>query len=221
MCVNYRPSSRQELIESFGVHIDDNLTWPDEVYQDYPAPIIRTGDDGRREAIVATFGMVPKQHIPPGVKHFSTMNSRSESVGKLRSYALAWRAGQLCLCPTITIYEPNWETGSHVRWGIGMADGSPFAVAGLWRAWHDDDGAVSHSFTQLTINADDHPLMRRFHRPGTEKRSLVIVPPEDYDAWLACRDPELARSFLRPFPAELMTARPEPKALRTEGVRAD
>jgi len=26
--------------------------------------------------------------------------------------------------------------------------------------------------------------LRRMHKLGDEKRSLVIVPPEDYDAWL-------------------------------------
>jgi putative SOS response-associated peptidase YedK len=53
--------------------------------------------------------------------------------------------------------------------------------------------------------------MKRMHRPDDEKRSMVIVPAADYDDWLACRDPEAARSFLRLFPAALMEARPEPK----------
>lgn len=76
-----------------------------------------------------------------------------------------------------------------------MADGMPFAVAGIWRAWQEEQG-YTFSFSQLTINADTHPLLRRMHKTGDEKRSLVIVPPEDYDAWLGCRDPELARAYL-------------------------
>jgi putative SOS response-associated peptidase YedK len=57
------------------------------------------------------------------------------------------------------------------------------------------------------------------HRIDDEKRSLVIVPADDYDDWLACRDPEAARSFLRLFPAALMEARPEPKeAARKKAV---
>ena len=58
--------------------------------------------------------------------------------------------------------------------GIGMADKSMFAVGGLWREWDGVDGPGC-SFTQLTINADDHPLMQRFHKPGDEKRALVSV----------------------------------------------
>ena len=47
---------------------------------------------------------------------------------------------------------------------------------------------------------------------GALLRSLVVLPPEDVDAWLACRDPELARSFLRHYPAERMKAWAAPAA---------
>lgn len=92
-----------------------------------------------------------------------------------------------------------------------MADGSPFAVAGLWREWVLADGGSEFSFTQITINADDDPLMRRFHKPGDEKRSLVIIDKKDYANWLGCTDPELARQFLVGYPAELMKADAAPK----------
>ncbi|MNR57749.1 hypothetical protein D3C85_1785870 [compost metagenome] len=48
------------------------------------------------------------------------------------------------------------------------------------------------------------------HRPGTEKRSVVIVPEADWDDWLRCRDPEVARTFLRLYPAERMAGAPAP-----------
>jgi putative SOS response-associated peptidase YedK len=37
----------------------------------------------------------------------------------------------------------------------------------------------------LTVNADDHPVMRQFHKPGDEKRTPVIIAPELQDAWLS------------------------------------
>lgn len=211
MCVNYVTVSRKVLYDVFEAPIQSDLDWPDEAYQDYLAPIIRSGHQGQREGFVASYSMVPKRHIPPGVKRYSTMNARAESVGQLRSYATSWKAGQLCLVPMHAFYEPNWETGSAVRWKIGMADESPFAVAGLYRSWHEDDGSESFSFTQLTVNADEHPLLKRFHRPGDEKRSLVIIPRSGYDDWLGCRDTERARTYLSLCPAELMTAVPAPK----------
>lgn len=218
MCVNYTPATRQHLVDVFKAPAPVRLDWPTETYQDYLAPIIRLDDTGARETVVASFGMIPKAHLPDTAKHFSTMNARSETVGQLRSFAAAWKSGQLALVPCEDFFEPNWETGQHVRWRIGMAERAPFAIAGLWRQWQGVEGDVSHSFTQLTVNADAHPLMMRFHRPGSEKRSLVIVPREEYDAWLECRDPEVSRSFLREYPATLMRAEPMPKPARSGRV---
>ncbi|WP_321170246.1 SOS response-associated peptidase family protein [Pseudoduganella aquatica] len=107
--------------------------------------------------------------------------------------------------PMTAFYEPCYESGKASRWGIGMADQSMFAVGGLWREWDGTDGP-EWSFTQLTINADDHPLMQRFHKPGDEKRALVIVPQNEWDDWLQASEPEYARSFLRHYPAEAMTS---------------
>lgn len=212
MCTNYTPSSRETLKQQFDVTGSELSEWPQETYQDYLAPIIRLREDGHREAVLASYGMVPKARIAQGVRHFSTMNARSETVGGLRSYAKHWRAMQLCLVPMQCFFEPCWEGGVHVRWRIGMADGRDFAVAGLWREWADEAGGLGYSFTQLTMNADHHPLMSRFHRPDDEKRSLVVIPEHEYDAWLHCANDDMARSFLQLYPADKMHAQPAPRA---------
>ena len=36
----------------------------------------------------------------------------------------------------------------------------------------------------LTINADTHPVMSQYHRPGDERPMIVTLREEDYDAWL-------------------------------------
>jgi putative SOS response-associated peptidase YedK len=214
MCVNYSPT-RKELLEDFlGVSLDDTPDWPAETWKDYLAPIVRHDGDGARRVAVASYGMVPRRHIPPQIKPWDTMNARAETIGAKRSFSSAWKAGQFCLVPMTGFFEPNYESGKAVRWRIAMADGAPFAVAGLWKEWKEADGSSTLAFTQITINADEHPLMRRFHKPGDEKRALVIVPPDEYDAWLACRDPELARSFLRHFPAAAMAAEEAPREPR-------
>lgn len=56
----------------------------------------------------------------------------------------------------------------------------------MGRAWEKPEGPPSLSFTMLTVNANDHPLMKRFRKPGDEKRSVVIVPPDAYGDWLNC-----------------------------------
>ena len=193
------------------------LDYPPETWPDYAAPIIvGAGGDGARQALVGTFGMVPKTRIPPGVAKFDTTNARSETVGEKRSFSGPWKKGQLCLVPAASFYEPFYEAGQpkSVRWRIWLKDEPEFAIAGLWRAWPGEAGAEVFSFTMLTINSDTHPLMNRFHAPGKEKRMIVIVPRAEWDDWLTCRDPEVARSFLREFPADQMQAEPAPRSLR-------
>ena len=55
------------------------------------------------------------------------------------------------LGPDARVYEPCYESGQAVRLGVGMADHSNFAVAGLWREWETREGPMA-SFTQLTMN---------------------------------------------------------------------
>jgi putative SOS response-associated peptidase YedK len=214
MCVNYRPPLPEQMDMVLGTLVDmpDDLGWLDETWKDYDAPIVLAGDDGRRQMCLASYGMVPRRHIPPGVKPFDTMNARAESLGEKRSFAPAWHHAQLCAVPMTCFYEPSYETGHAERWGIAVRDAAVFFVAGLWRTWREADGATLASFTQITINADDHPLMSRFHLPICEKRSLVILPDGDVDAWLRCRDPAKARDFLRPYPADAMTSWAAPRA---------
>lgn len=210
MCTNYKTSSRDLVRAMMDVDVPEDWTWPIDIYRDYRAPIIRQTADGRREALLASFGMVPKARIPPGSKDFATMNARFETVGERHSYKFAWRRSQLCLVPMLSFDEPCYESGAAEWWSIAMADRSPFAVAGLWQEWNTADG-VQHSFTQLTVNADTHPLMKRFHKPGEEKRSVVVLPEAHWDSWLGSRNPEFARAFLTLFPADQMTCWPSPR----------
>ncbi|WP_322005365.1 SOS response-associated peptidase [Paraburkholderia tropica] len=213
MCTNYAAARRDRLFRHFGVEPPDS-PWRDDIYKDYAAPIIRR-IDGATQASLATFGMVPRRHIPPGVRVFDTMNARAESVGEKRSFSGAWKRQQRCLVPCEAFFEPNYESGKAVRWRVALASGEPFAIAGLWREWEEavEEGETARravSFTMLTVNADSHPLMSRFHKPGDEKRSVVIVPPQEYENWLASRSTDEARSFFTLYPAESMMAEPFP-----------
>ena len=51
---------------------------------------------------------------------------------------------EISVVPATTprFYEPNQESGTHVRWAIGIRDASEFTVAGLWRVWADEDGGT-------------------------------------------------------------------------------
>lgn len=75
--------------------------------------------------------------------------------------------------------------------------------------------------TMLAIKASEHPLMKWFYRPGDEKRSLVILRPEEYDDWLGARSIDEARSFLNLFPAEEMYAEAVPRPLNNPAPKPD
>ena len=56
---------------------------------------------------------------------------------------------------------------------------------------------------------EQHPLMRRMHRPGDEKRMVVILDREDWSRWLSATTEE-AMALCKTYPAELMGGEPAP-----------
>jgi putative SOS response-associated peptidase YedK len=211
MCANYHPVTAQDrLLTFFGVERPADEV-PPETWPGYFAPFIVRSEhraELARTAQTGLFGLVPHwaRDLAFGRR---TYNARSETVHEKPSFRDAWRRGQRCIVPAEAIYEPNWETGRAVRWRIGRADGVPMAIAGLWSLWPAPDGRRIPTFTMLTINADDHALMRRFHKPGDEKRMVVILDEADIDAWLAA-PVDRQRDFLTAFPAERLIATPSP-----------
>jgi hypothetical protein len=66
----------------------------------------------------------------------------------------------------------------------------------------------------LTVNADDHPLMRRMHKPDPkfgpdeqDKRSVVAIEPADVDCWLYGTNDEV-RPLVRAPEADAIVAGP-------------
>jgi putative SOS response-associated peptidase YedK len=162
-----------------------------------------------RDARMGLFGLLPHwaKDMAFGRR---TYNARSETAHEKPSFRDAWRLGRRCIVPAEAVYEPNWETGRAVRWRVARADGQPMGIAGLWGWWRGPDGREWLSFTMLTVNADGHGVFGRLHRPGEEKRMVVILDEAEYDAWLEA-PPERTREFLRAFPAERLRAEPSPR----------
>lgn len=53
----------------------------------------------------------------------------------------------------------------------------------------------------LSLNANGHPVMRRFHKPGDEKRCVAVLAPDQSREWLYA-DQCQACSIVNPFLAE-------------------
>ena len=168
-------------------------------------------DRGAIEWREAMFGLVP--FWADGIKIArQTYNARSETVASKPSFRGPWRRGQFCLLPMQAFYEPDYESGKAVRWRIERCDRQAFTVAGIWDTWVDRSGSVErrlHSFSMLTINADAHPLMARFHKPGDEKRSLVVIDAAQRDTWLHA-DGDTGAALFADFPPGEFQAAPAP-----------
>jgi putative SOS response-associated peptidase YedK len=204
MCVNYRPATPAQLQNFFKVasyaQADDpesddlGFQYPEESFPGYAAPLILG-----KEAIKACFGLIPHWAKDSKLSR-STYNARSETVAEKPSFRQAWRRSQFCLVPMQAFYEPNYESGAAIRWRIAREDQQPFAVAGIWDRWLAPNKEVVHSFSMLTLNADQHPLMRRFHKPGEEKRTIAILEVEDWLPWQDAKPEEALKMLQGPDP---------------------
>ncbi|WP_175908720.1 SOS response-associated peptidase family protein [Burkholderia sp. BCC1640] len=212
---NYKAPGEDPGINELRIGIGDLYRrdpWEPDVYPDYAAPIAWAAGDGLG-VVKAVFGFWPKFMQPERVdargrkrRKLDTMNARSETVAESRLYSKAWRAGQRCLIPARWIYEPCYETGRNVWQRIGLTEWQSYCVAGIWRRYEGDDGRTLVGMSMLTVNAGDHPVMSRMHKPGDEKRSVVILRPSDYDEWLHTSNVEAARAMLQLYPADQMIA---------------
>jgi len=157
---------------------------------------------------------------------YATNNARWEDKVRVsRTFKPAWVAGQRCVIPVRGFYEPCYETGSHVSWRFESNDGRPLGLAGLWNAWIDKTtGQVIDTYTMITINADDHPIMKRMHKPDPndpEKRMVAVLEPRDQQAWLF-GSPAEAEQVIRQWPTEQIKATPIPaKQKVSSAAKAD
>nr|AFK89101.1 hypothetical protein [Pseudomonas syringae] len=134
---------------------------------DSPAPM---------EVLTGSFGLIPSwSKDSKFAKH--TYNARSETVAEKPSFRHAWRHAQRCIIPAVAIYESDWRSGKVVATRLVREDGELLGIAGLWEQWRDPaTDQVLHSYTMLTVNADDHDFMKAYHKPQDEKRMVVILP---------------------------------------------
>jgi putative SOS response-associated peptidase YedK len=223
MCTRYvSPAARD--IEAMW-HVGRHNPWhgeQKEVFPSYLAPFIRAAretTEPERELVVGQWNLIPWFAKTPKQK-YATANARSEELAAKATFKLPWARGQRCVVPAAAFFEPNWETGQHVPWRFRRTDGEHWGLAGLWNRWTDKStGEIHESYTLLTLNADDHPIMRRMHRPDLsrpehmqDKRSVVAIELEDVDTWLYGTQEE-AQTLLKSPAQEALDALPMPKGV--------
>ena len=166
MCTNFMTVTQPQQLWRWISRIrgadepDEELELPAQphIFNHYPAPFVRWHQHagvGSVQALIGLFGLIPNwAKARKGL--YSTMNARAETVAVLPSYHTAWARGQRCIIPAQWIGEPDWSSGHHVPTMVARADNDLMGIAGIWDRWVDKaSGEVVHSFSMLTINADE------------------------------------------------------------------
>ena len=203
----YRRSDKQRIAEAYKIgEIPASIIIPGWDYNVAPTtfqPVIRADKEtGDRELVLMRWGLVPfftKQLSD--VKGLSTINARAESVEKSAPWRTPFKKRR-CLIPADGFYE--WrrvDPKNKEPFSFRMADGAPFAFAGLWDAWKDPVGQWLQSFSIITTDANE--LMAKVHN-----RMPVILHPKDYNRWLDRENERPPVDLLRPFESEAMASTP-------------
>lgn len=197
--------------------LQDAFPWvdfPENIPQRYniapTQPVGVVPNDGHNRLDFYNWGLIPFWAKDPKIGN-RMINARSETITEKPSFRGSFKYKR-CLVPADGFYEWRKLSGSKskIPHYIHMKDGKPFAFAGLWDIWHSEDGSEIRSFTIITT--EPNQLLQDIHN-----RMPVILSPETYRPWLqeGENDPNLLRSFLKPYPSEEMEAFPVSRAVNS------
>lgn len=190
MCTNFALIKRDgttQLAEQLGVNEDDFLFGNDMG----PGSTISIVVDreGAHRVQAATWWLYLQQTaqgLKPHKDYFS-VNTRYDKLAKKPEYKK-----RRCIVPASVIVES--QNGKHPHL-LEPADGSAFALGGLWKEWRDEaTGELVYSASIITLPG--HPALENIHR-----KSIPMWLPEDaYDQWLAedITDPRVFEDLLTP-----------------------
>ena len=202
MCGRYTLTNHEQIAEDLQASLDASVTadpwWKPRfnVAPTQPAPVVALRG-GARAIELMRWGLVPFWAEPGGKKPPLMINARVESLMAKQMFRDALERKR-CLVPANGFFE--WVSARGAQARGDKQPPRPFyfhppgshlcAFAGLWARSHDAGGAELHSFTIITTRAN--PLIRPIH-----DRMPIVLPPDDYAAWLSPDlDADAARALL-------------------------
>lgn len=218
MCIRYIAPEEAEIERLWQIGPGNQPKWWKlaNVFPRAQGPFIRLepGTDGNSERtlVIGQWGLIPWFAKSPKLT-YTTNNARSEEVATKASFKHSWNEGKRCIIPAWSLDEPCWGTGRNIWWRFKRADGNPWGLAGLWNTWIDKaTGEIVESYTMLTINADNHPIMSRMHKQDPKlppdrqnKRSVIAIHPSDCDLWLRGSEEEAKQLLHAPDVEDIAT----------------
>jgi putative SOS response-associated peptidase YedK len=210
MCGRYELSSHPAAIAlAFGLPHPPELTPRYNIAPTQQVPIVRQNAAGEREVAQVRWGLVPRSAKDPAIG-VRMINARGETLTLKSAFRNAY-ARHRCLLPVNGFYEWQATEGRKQPMHIGMRDGRPFGLAGLYERWLSPEGEVLDTCTIVTTSASDQ--LRHVH-----ERMPVIVPVAHYARWLDTANVDVG-DLVVPWSGESL--RVYPVSTRVNAVRND
>ncbi len=137
---------------------------------------IRKDEHQALELTMLRWGLVPFWAKDPSIGN-RMINARSETVAEKPSFRNAYRKRR-CLVLADGFYEWHREGDTKIPYFISLANGSPFAFAGLWEHWNSKDSDESLQTTTIITAAANDFLAQVHHRMP------VVLEPQNAQRWL-------------------------------------
>src|SRR5436190_3705127 len=207
-------TSPQRLLDDFGASFPEftprfNIAPTQLVFA------LRAGPDGTgRQAAALRWGLVPSwaKDIKLAAK---SINARGETVAEKPMFRAALKRRR-CLVIADGYYEWRTEGKQKLPHHFRYADKRPFGFAGLWEAWRGPEGNDAPLETCTIITTAAKGIAATLH-----ERMPVIIPPSEYDRWLAPQPLEGAELAALLNPAEQDEVVPVPVSILVNSVKND
>jgi putative SOS response-associated peptidase YedK len=165
-------------------------------------PVAAVIDANTRRAEWLRWGLIPSWAKDAKIAS-QLINARSETLAEKPSFRQAY-ARRRCLILADGFYE--WQRlpgqkGPSTPFYFQLAGKKPFGFAGLWETWKPPEGELVRSCTIITCAANE--VVAPVH-----ERMPVILTGEMFWKWLEPANIDVLNGFLKPYPADRMTAVP-------------
>lgn len=198
----------EELAESFGLEATPALAPRYNIAPTQEAAVVRVDEPGApRRLAELRWGLVPAWADDPSIGS-RLINARAETVAEKPAFRDAFRERR-CAVPADGFYEwAETDGGGKQPYVIRLADGGPFAFAGLWERWRGADGEELESFAILTTRPSE--MVAEIH-----DRMPVLLRDARLDLWLDPeeRRPESLGRVFPPPPEDALVAYPVSRAV--------